>query len=96
VPFERRQHDPSSPASEQPEEAFSRREERAVLDSALDKMDLAKRAVFVMYELDELSTDQIAEILDVPLGTVHSRLHAARKQFETIVTRMKIREGHSS
>jgi RNA polymerase sigma-70 factor (ECF subfamily) len=95
VSIDRRDEELGSPASELPDALLAHREARAVLDRALDKMDLTKRAVFVMYELDELSTDEIADILGVPLGTVHSRLHAARKQFEAILVRMKIREGFS-
>ena len=95
VSIERQNEELGSPASELPDALLAQREARAVLDRALDKMDLAKRAVFVMYELDELSTDEIADILGVPLGTVHSRLHAARKQFEAIIVRMKFREGFS-
>jgi RNA polymerase sigma-70 factor, ECF subfamily len=62
----------------------------------LDKMDLEKRAVFVMFELDELSSEEIATILGVPVGTVWSRLSAARKQFEKIAAREKARAGSVS
>jgi RNA polymerase sigma-70 factor, ECF subfamily len=93
APIERQEDELGSPANEHPDALMAQREARAALDRALDKMDLTKRAVFVMFELDELSTAEIAEILGIPLGTVHSRLHAARKQFEAILLRMKIREG---
>jgi RNA polymerase sigma-70 factor (ECF subfamily) len=52
-------------------------------------MDIDKRAVFVMYEVEELSTMEIASVLGVPMGTVHSRLHAARKQFELVLSRLQ-------
>ena len=40
---------------------------------------------FVMFELEDLSCAEIAEIVGVPVGTVHSRLHAARAEFAACV-----------
>jgi DNA-directed RNA polymerase specialized sigma24 family protein len=40
------------------------------------------RVVFVMFELEELSGDEIARLLDLPVGTVRSRLRLARVAFE--------------
>jgi RNA polymerase sigma-70 factor (ECF subfamily) len=70
-----------------PEEATSERQSRALLDRIIAELDVDKRAVFVMFEIDELSCDQIAAIVGVPLGTVYSRLHAARKAFEKALAR---------
>lgn len=47
---------------------------------ALEALDPERRAVFVMFEVEGLSGKEIATALDVPLGTVHSRLHAARAE----------------
>jgi RNA polymerase sigma-70 factor, ECF subfamily len=55
-------------------------------------MDLEKRAIFVMFELDEMPCESIAEILGVLVGTVHSRLHAARKDFQAALKRFAARE----
>lgn len=93
APIERQNEERRAPAHDHPDAALEQREEQTALGRALDQMDLMRRAVFVMYELDELSTDEIAQILEVPIGTVHSRLHAARKQFQAIVAKMKRREG---
>jgi RNA polymerase sigma-70 factor (ECF subfamily) len=64
-------------------------EERAVtsralarVEAALDALDLEKRAVFVLFEILEEPCDAIAQALGVPVGTVYSRLHAARAQFQ--------------
>ena len=72
-----------------PEELTSRKQARATLDAILDSMDLDRRAVFVMFEVEELSCDEIAVIVGVPTGTVYSRLHKARKEFATLVEREK-------
>jgi RNA polymerase sigma-70 factor (ECF subfamily) len=48
-----------------------------ILNSIPDKF----RVVFVMFELDKMSGDEIARFLNVPEGTVRSRLRLARKAF---------------
>ena len=45
----------------------------------LAELDPEKRAVFVMFEVEGLPGREIARLLDVPIGTVHSRLHSARR-----------------
>jgi RNA polymerase sigma-70 factor (ECF subfamily) len=48
---------------------------------ALDSLDLDRRAVFVLFELEGSSCEEIATGLGLPVGTVYSRLHAARRTF---------------
>jgi RNA polymerase sigma-70 factor (ECF subfamily) len=72
-----------------PEKAASTRQDQARLRAALDLMDLEKRAIFVMFEIDEVACEAIAEMLSIPLGTVYSRLHAARKDFERALVRLQ-------
>lgn len=74
-----------------PEEAASARQSRALLDSLIGELDVEKRAVFVMFEIDELSCEEIAGIVGVPVGTVYSRLHGARKAFEKALARHRTR-----
>jgi DNA-directed RNA polymerase specialized sigma24 family protein len=40
--------------------------------------------VFVLYELEELSTEEIAQVLECPLETIKSRLRHARADFERL------------
>jgi len=61
------------------DEDFERRRARAYLRATLDELDEEKRAVFILYELEELPMSEIAEALGCPLQTAYSRLHAARK-----------------
>ena len=49
------------------------------LSRVLDAMDVAKRQVFVLYELEAIAMPEIAAILDCPVQTAYSRLHAARR-----------------
>jgi RNA polymerase sigma-70 factor (ECF subfamily) len=74
-----------------PEEALGEAQERQQLCEVLDLMSLEKRALFVMYELDQLPCQEIAETLGIPVGTVHSRLHAARQEFQSACARWQAR-----
>lgn len=77
-----------------PEDDALGREAKARLEVILDEIDVEKRAVFVMFEIEELGCDEIAALVGVPVGTVHSRLFAARKQFEKALARHKARDAH--
>ncbi len=77
-----------------PEDTAAGREAKARLDAVLDELDVDKRAVFVMFEIEEMSCDEIAALVGVPVGTVYSRLHMARKQFEKALARYKARDAH--
>lgn len=52
------------------------------LAKLLDALDDDKREVFVLAELEQLSSPEIAELLGIKLNTVYSRLRAARREFE--------------
>ena len=58
------------------------------LEGILDTMPLEYRVVFVMFEIEGLSSEQIAESVGVPLGTVYSRLYRARKRFARALARL--------
>lgn len=64
-----------------PEELLDRRQARALLDRTLGAMPMELRAVFVLFEIDELTMAEIATVLDIPPGTVASRLRRARELF---------------
>jgi RNA polymerase sigma-70 factor (ECF subfamily) len=76
-----------------PYEDLARREAARVLDGLLDALDDAKRAVFVLAELEQMTAPEIAEVLDVNVNTVYSRLRAARADFERAVARLQSRSG---
>jgi RNA polymerase sigma-70 factor (ECF subfamily) len=56
-----------------------RAERDALIQAALDGLHPDHRAVVVMSHLDGLRYEEIAEVLQVPVGTVRSRLHRARE-----------------
>jgi RNA polymerase sigma-70 factor (ECF subfamily) len=67
-------------------------EQRAILEKALDAMPLEQRAVFTLFELEGMTGSEIAELLEVPTPTVHSRLRLARDAFRSVVERARCRE----
>jgi len=81
---------PSNPGFS-PEQAALALEARRVLERVLDSMEPRQRAVFVMFEIDGLPCAEIALELDLPIGTVHSRLYAARKAFANAARREQAR-----
>jgi RNA polymerase sigma-70 factor (ECF subfamily) len=70
-----------------------RREQREIAERALNRLEVAKRATFVMFEIESLSCLEIAELMNVPVGTVYSRLHSARRQLEKTLSRDLARRG---
>lgn len=66
---------------------------RQRLQGILDGMSPEKRATFVLFELEGFHCERIAEVTGVPIGTVHSRLHAARREFERALLRLRAARG---
>ncbi len=58
---------------------------RRTLAWLLDTLSPEHRVVFVMFEIEGASTREIADALGVPIGTVHSRLHHARRKLTELV-----------
>ena len=83
--------EPEGPEDSSPEHGLTWRERRRALEAILDELALEKRGLLVMYEIDELPCEEIGAILGVPIGTVYSRLHAARTAFDKAVARFRTR-----
>jgi RNA polymerase sigma-70 factor, ECF subfamily len=76
-----------------PERLTQLTQAREILQTLLAQMDLELRAPFVLFELEELTVSQIAELLSIPPGTVSSRLRAARAEFQAAVRRLQARDA---
>ncbi|WP_394849594.1 sigma-70 family RNA polymerase sigma factor [Pendulispora brunnea] len=72
-----------------PDQLVEQRQARALLDKALDALPADLRAVFVLFELEDLSAPEIAKLTGLPTGTVASRLHRARKIFHKAARRLR-------
>jgi RNA polymerase sigma-70 factor (ECF subfamily) len=71
--------------------AVERNEGLAVLESILDSLPIEQRAVFCLFELDGLSSAEIAEMCEIPLGTVYTRLRLAREAFQRKAASLRAR-----
>ncbi|MCB9760069.1 MAG: sigma-70 family RNA polymerase sigma factor [Alphaproteobacteria bacterium] len=63
-----------------PDVGVHQTEAERILHEALDALDEDQRQIIVLRDIDDLSYEEIAELLDVPRGTVKSRLHRARHE----------------
>lgn len=72
-----------------PEEAAHRQQVRRALDRILNEMDTDLRVVLALYEIEEMTTGEIAQVLEIPMGTVASRLRRARMDFRERVSMME-------
>ena len=79
-----------------PEHEVEQQEARQRLERALAELAPDRRAALVMFEIEGLSTRAIAEVMGVPVGTIHSRLHLARRDFERALARIERRERRAS
>ena len=68
-------HKPTSP-----EDVFIQGEKEAVIWAELNKLDERHRTVVILRYFHDLSISEIAEILAINEGTIHSRLHTARER----------------
>jgi RNA polymerase sigma-70 factor (ECF subfamily) len=78
---------------ENPEERFSREELGDVLDTAIQSLEPLYRSVFVLRDIEELSTEETADALGLSVPAVKSRLLRARLQLREKLTRFFKRKG---
>jgi RNA polymerase sigma-70 factor, ECF subfamily len=75
------------------EELIDRRRARELLDEILRAMPMELRLVFVLFEVEQLTMAEIARMIDMPPGTVASRLRRAREDFAARVKRVEAKLG---
>ncbi len=79
-----------------PAALLATKEKRDVLLQLVSKMSEKRRVVFILFEVEGYSGEEIADTLDVPINTVWTRLHHARKDFFALLAqhgRMRRGEG---
>jgi len=81
--------DGALPADEQIASAQARR----LVIEALDELELNRRAVLVLHDIDGQAIPQVAEVLGIALNTAYSRLRIAREEFRAAVQRARLRRG---
>lgn len=76
-----------------PDEQVAAGDGRRLILAALDCLPMERRAVFVLYEIDGVSIDEIAHAMGIPQNTAYSRLRVARAEFETAAQRLRRRNA---
>jgi len=87
----RRDEEPDALAADSghPERALETQQKRRALGAILAKMNADRRAAFVLFEIDGLSGEEIAQIQGVPLNTVWTRLRTGRKEFFELAAKFR-------
>ena len=86
-------HLPETTSSELPDEALVSKWEYERLIKAVNSLDSKHRPVLVLRYFDDLSYSEIAQVLDIPLGTVKSRINHALKFLRE---QLSIQQGEAS
>jgi RNA polymerase sigma-70 factor, ECF subfamily len=68
--------------------ALARKEALDLLDRALSSIEVGRRAVLVLHEIEQMTAPEIAQTLDIPLNTVYSRLRVARVELDHELARI--------
>ena len=76
-------------AGQRPDAQYETARKRRMVQLALEEIGLERRAVFVMHDIDGCTGEEIARTLEVPLGTVYSRLRLARDDFSAKMRRLQ-------
>jgi RNA polymerase sigma-70 factor (ECF subfamily) len=77
---------------DEPARAYERKEDQRILNQLLLRMSEKRRTTFVLFEVEGYSGEEIAQIQDIPLSTVWTRLYHARKDFLRLVAELSARE----
>ena len=77
----------------QPEHALQQAEEERRIQQALNRLSSEHRAVLIMKDMEGQKYETMAEVLQVPIGTIRSRLHRARLELRDILLNEDNRAG---
>jgi RNA polymerase sigma-70 factor, ECF subfamily len=91
-PLSEQRDDPPDPSAG-PDERLAAEQGRRLVINMLQALDMDKRAVLILHDLDGQATPAIAEALGIPLNTAYSRLRLARAELAAEVRRLRLRRG---
>ena len=76
-----------------PLEILERSEAIRTLERILGRMDPEKRMAFLLMDIEEMKASEVAEVLEINVNTVYSRLRLAREQFKLLLQESSAPEG---
>lgn len=76
--------------------AAEHNQDLALLASILDGLEPEQRTVFILFELERMTGEDISAALEIPLGTVYSRLQLARTAFRQALSRHEAKTRFAS
>ena len=83
---ERSLRDRLSGPSPTPVEILARQETQDALKNAIDRLPEEQRTVLILSEIQGMKYQDIGAILDIPVGTVKSRMHTAMERLRELLT----------
>jgi len=83
----------SAPLHLLPERMVERKETQKVVQQAIESLPLPHRVVVVLFYLEGFSLKEIADVLEIPEGTVKSRLYYARESLKELLTEKRAVSG---
>ncbi len=80
-------------AAGRPDEHLMQAEATALVARILGSLEIERREIFALVELEQLAVPEVAEVLGVNVNTAYTRLRAARQDFEAALRREKTKEA---
>jgi RNA polymerase sigma-70 factor (ECF subfamily) len=87
--------DPAQKSDRRPDTQADVSEQLDLVREAMDRLDVSKRTILILRAYEQLSYEQIAEHLDIPVGTVMSRLNRARAALAQAVEQGRTEEENA-
>jgi RNA polymerase sigma-70 factor (ECF subfamily) len=75
------------------DEQLIMREELQVVELALSRVAIERRAVLLLHEVEGYSIPDVAQTLEIPLNTAYSRLRLGRQEYERALLRLRAQRG---
>ncbi|OYP37689.1 RNA polymerase sigma factor [Rhodopirellula sp. MGV] len=88
--------DLEDPHFDDAEESMIREEQKQLVHTALERLSDDHRAILILREMDDLAYEDIADVLDIPINTVRSRLSRARERMKEVVVELQQMVASSS
>jgi RNA polymerase sigma-70 factor (ECF subfamily) len=75
------------------DDALILREDAELALKALEAVEIDRRAVFLLHEIDDVPIPEVAHALGIPTSTAYSRLRLARQEFDIAAKRLRLARG---